>query len=191
VSRRVLVTGANGFIGRDLVARLAGNGWQVRAAARDPGTLRASSGVEPIPLGDLSQAFDWKPLMSGVTHVVHLAGIAHATTRIPDAVYDAVNADAAGRLAEAARLGGVERVVMMSSVRAQCGASAEGIVTERHAPAPADAYGRAKLAGERQLAARLEGSPTSWCVLRPVVVYGRGVKGNMATLVRLARTPWP
>ncbi len=189
--RRVLITGASGFIGRHLVVRLAGSGWRVRAAARDPAGLAALPGIEPVQLGDLAGPFDWTPLLRDVSHVIHLAGIAHATSAIPEATYHAVNAAAAGALAYAARACGLERVVMISSIRAQCGASAEGVVTEDDRPAPVDAYGRSKLAGETSVAAALAGSPTSWCVLRPVLVYGAGVKGNMATLLGLARSPWP
>jgi UDP-glucose 4-epimerase len=75
----------------------------------------------------------------------------------------------------------------VSSVRAQAGLSAERAITESDAPRPTDAYGRAKLAAERLLAA----SSVSFSVLRPAVVYGKGVKGNIAALATLARTPMP
>jgi UDP-glucose 4-epimerase len=186
VKGSVLVTGASGFIGRRVVAHLAKIGWQVRAAARDPSLIPAETGVERVALPDLAHAADWTGLLNGVSHVVHLAGIAHAPGVLPDAVYQRINAGAVGELAAAAR-GRIERFVFMSSVRAQAGLSAERPITENDPPLPTDAYGRAKLEAERLIAA----SGIPFTVLRPAVVYGKGVKGNIASLATLARTPMP
>jgi UDP-glucose 4-epimerase len=117
---------------------------------------------------------------------VHLAGIAHAPGALPDAAYTRINAEAVGELAQAAR-GKIERFVFMSSVRAQAGLSADHPITEQDPPSPTDAYGHAKLAAERLLA----GSGTSFTVLRPAVVYGKDVKGNIGALATLARTAMP
>jgi len=185
VRRRVLITGASGFIGRRLAAALAKEGWQVRAASRDPSNILAASGVERLAMPDLARAADWPALLDGVTHVVHLAGIAHAPGSLPDDRYDRINGQAAGELAEAAR--GVERFVFLSSVRAQAGLSADHAITEQDPPEPTDAYGRSKLRAERLVA----GSGVNFTVLRPAVVYGSGVKGNIASLATLAKTPMP
>ncbi len=186
MKRCVLVTGASGFIGKRIVAALAKAGWQVRAAARDPSLIAAVRGVQPVAMPDLAARADWPFLLEGVTHVVHLAGIAHAPGSLPDKVYTRINTEAVGELADAAR-GRIERLVFMSSVRAQAGLSADHPITELDAPAPTDAYGRAKLEGERLIAE----SGVAFTVLRPAVVYGRGVKGNIAALATLARTPMP
>jgi len=186
VGGRVLITGASGFIGRRLAGALAKQGWQVRAASRDPASLQAASGLEMVVMPDLARAADWAAMLDGVTHVVHLAGIAHAPGSLPDAVYERINADAVGELAQAAR-GKVERFVLMSSVRAQAGLSADHAITEQNSPEPTDAYGRSKLAAERLIAE----SGVDFTVLRPAVVYGKGVKGNIAALATLAKTPMP
>jgi len=186
VTRRVLITGASGFIGRRLAGALAKEGWQVRAASRDPSNILAASGVERVAMPDLARPADWPALLGGVTHVVHLAGIAHAPGSLPDELYDRINGQAAGELAEAAR-GKVERFVFISSVRAQAGLSADHAITEQDAPQPTDAYGRSKLQAERLVAE----SGVNFTVLRPAVVYGRGVKGNIASLATLAKTPMP
>lgn len=191
MSRRVLVTGGNGFIARDLIGRLAADGWTVRAATRHPGSITQNARIEPVAIGDLASPIDWRPLVDGCSHIIHLAGIAHATSAIPERVYMAVNADATQDLARAAAAASVTRIVMISSVRAQCGATADGIVNETRTPAPACSYGRSKLAGEHKLAEVLSNGPADWCVLRPVLVYGPGVKGNMGMLLRLAASPWP
>jgi UDP-glucose 4-epimerase len=75
----------------------------------------------------------------------------------------------------------------MSSVRAQAGLSADHAITEQDRPEPSDAYGRTKLEAERLVAA----SGVPFTVLRPAVVYGKGVKGNIAALATLAKTPMP
>lgn len=183
----VLVTGASGFVGGALVPALAADGWRVRAAAREPDRVTLGLGVEAVASPDLSRPADWSHLLEGVTHVVHLAGVAH-TGGIADAVYARVNTGAAAELARAAKEAGVARFVLMSSVRAQSGASANGVLTEETPPAPTDAYGRSKLAAERAVAGELGEAAVN---LRPVLVIGPGAKGNLAALRRLAASRLP
>ncbi len=182
---RVLVTGASGFIGSAVVAALARDGRTVRAAVRRP-HLSFPGGVEVVQHPDLAEAFDWQPLLQGVGQVVHLAGIAH-TSGADAAAYDRVNRLATARLAAAATQAHVEHFVFVSSIRAQCGPAADHALTEHDPPAPTEIYGRSKLAAEE--AVRASGVP--FTILRPVLLYGPGVKGNLALLARAAATPLP
>lgn len=182
----ILVTGASGFIGKRLIGALGRGGFKVRAAARDPSAIIAASDIERVALPDLARPADWSALLAGATHVVHLAGIAHAPGNLADDVYARINAEAVGELAEAAR-GKVARFVFLSSVRAQAGLSADHVVTETDVPQPTDAYGRSKLEAERLIAK----SGVGFTVLRPAVVYGKGVKGNIAALATLAKSAMP
>lgn len=186
MTRTVLVTGASGFLGRHVVPGLAARGWRVRAAARHPADMLSGPAIEAFTLPDLTAPARWEPLLEGITHVVHLAGIAHAGPGVTEAQFERVNAEATGELARAAR-NRVERVVFASSVRAQCGPAADRVLREDDPASPRDAYGRSKLNAERLLAQ----AGTPWAALRSVLVYGPGMRGNMAAMLALARTRWP
>jgi UDP-glucose 4-epimerase len=185
---RVLVTGASGFIGRALVSALLSSGYEVRATSRSKPCFAPP--VETASHGDLRDGDpggDWLPLLAGVDAVVHLAGIAHTGAGVSATDYDRVNHHATAGLAAAAAKAGVKRMVFVSTIRAQSGPSADHVLTEDDAPAPTDPYGRSKLAAEIALAR----SGIEVTVLRPVLVYGRGVKGNLHALARLAALPLP
>jgi UDP-glucose 4-epimerase len=181
----VALTGATGFIGRHLLRELPKRGYRVRVLLRRPAELppEASGAV----VGDIARPQNMGAALSGVDAVIHSAGIAHAMSGTPEDDYRVLNTEATIGLARAAEKARAKRFVFLSSIRAQTGPTAEGIVTEADAPAPTDAYGRSKLAAEEGLA----GLGIDWVALRPVLVYGPGVKGNMAALVRLARSPYP
>ena len=187
MSERVLVTGAAGFVGALLTASLLREGRAVRAATRTPERANLPKGAEVAALPDLRGAVNWAPLLEGVGAVVHLAGIAHVGGGVDPAVYDRVNHAATGELAAACAKAGVRRLVLLSSVRAQSGPSAAHVLKETDPACPSEAYGRSKLLAER--AVRVSAVP--WTILRPAMVYGRGVKGNLARLARLAASPWP
>ena len=184
---RVLVTGASGFIGRAATAALAQSGYLLRAAVRRPAQPPFVDGVEVVQHPDLSLSFDWRPLLDGVDQVIHLAGIAHAGRGVAPELYDRINRLATAQLAAAAAAAGVRHFVLVSSIRAQSGPAADHALTERDPAVPTDAYGRSKLAAEA--AVRSAGVP--FTILRPVALYGPGVKGNFALLLRAARSRWP
>jgi nucleoside-diphosphate-sugar epimerase len=184
---RILVTGASGFIGRAVVAGLAAAGHEVRAAVRRTPVPALAPPVELARHGDLDLPVDWRPLVAGMDAVIHLAGVAHAGPGIAAAHYDRVNHLATAALADAAHAAGVQRLIFMSSIRAQSGPASDRVLTEALEPQPTDAYGRSKLAAE----AALHRSGTPFTILRPVLVYGAGMTGNLRALMRLAALPIP
>ena len=182
----ILVTGASGFVGRALVTELAGRGYSVRAAMRQPADVFPRN-VEVVAVSDLTRPVEWRALLKGIETVVHLAGIAHAGPEIAEDLYDRVNRLATAELAKAAHAVGIRHLVFISSIRAQSGPSSTHVLRETDAPQPTDAYGRSKLAAED--AVRAAGVP--FTILRPVLIYGPGVKGNLDRLIRLAQKSWP
>ena len=181
----VALTGATGFIGRHLLRELPKRGYRIRVLLRRPTALppEATGAV----VGDLARPQNMAAALAGVDAVIHSAGIAHAMSGVPQDDYRVLNTEATIGLARAAEKARAKRFVFLSSIRAQSGPTAAEVLTETHAPQPTDAYGQSKLDAELGLA-RLG---IDWVALRPVLVYGPGVKGNMAALVRLARSPYP
>lgn len=100
MTRRVLVTGVSGFIGSALVRTLAGAGYFAQAAARNPSNIPRAVGIESASLPDLSGAVNWKPLVTEVDVVVHLAGIAHRSG-IVEGAYDRIIRIATSTLSQA------------------------------------------------------------------------------------------
>jgi len=185
-TKLVLVTGASGFIGRPLVAALLRAGYAVRAVTRRQISFPNSVEVAIVP--DFINPIDWNPVLRGVDIIIHLAGMAHSN--IPDTAYsdfDQINWKATQQLAYAAKEAGIDRFVYISSVRAQVGASARHAVREQDEPCPTNQYGRSKLAAEQAIHAA--GVP--FTIFRPVVIYGPHPKGNMRTVVQLARSHLP
>lgn len=181
----IALTGATGFIGQYLLKELPKRGYRVRVLLRRPSEV--PEGATSAVIGDIAQPYNMAAALRDVDAVIHSAGLAHAMSGRPEDDYRTINTEATLKLAQAAERAGVKRFVFLSSIRAQSGPVAEGVLTEERASAPTDAYGRSKLEAEEGLA-RLS---LDWAALRPVLVYGPGVKGNMAALLTLAQSPWP
>ena len=181
----VALTGATGFIGQYLLRELPRRGYRLRVLLRRPTVVPTECASAVI--GDLTRPQNMAAALADVDAVIHSAGIAHAMSGLPEDDYRALNTEASVALARAAQRAGVRRFVFLSSIRAQAGPVADAVLTEDQEAMPTDAYGRSKLAAERGLA-ELD---LDWVALRLVLVYGPGVKGNMAQLLRFARSPWP
>jgi UDP-glucose 4-epimerase len=181
----IALTGATGFIGRHLLRELPQRGYRIRVLLRRPAEVPA--GASSAVIGDIASPRNMNAALRDVDAVVHSAALAHAMSGQPEDDYRTINTEATIGLARAAERAGVKRFVFLSSIRAQSGPTADRVLTEEDPPAPTDAYGRSKLAAEQGLAEL----GIDWVALRPVLVYGPGVKGNMAALIDLARSPLP
>ena len=179
------LTGSTGFIGQHLLRELPKRGYRLRVLLRRPTSLPTN--MASAVIGDIARPQNMAAALQDVDAVIHSAGLAQAMSGVPEDDYRVINTEATINLARAARRAGAKRFIFLSSIRAQCGPAADGVITEDVEPNPTDVYGRSKLAAERGLA-ELD---IDWASLRAALVYGPGVTGNMAQLMRLARSPFP
>ena len=185
----ILVTGANGFVGRALVQHLRSLGLAVTAVSRS-----ATQAALPDD-HRVARYEDAAALMAGHACVVHLAARVHVmkeTAADPLADFCAANVALSETLARAAAAAGVRRFVFLSSVKVQGERTRPGRpFSEQDAPAPEDAYGVSKARAEaslRQIAAQ---TGLELVTVRPPLVYGPGVQANFAALMRAVARGWP
>jgi nucleoside-diphosphate-sugar epimerase len=190
----VLVTGAGGFVGSALAARLVRDERiELRAASRSP--LPRGHRARWIDSSGFGPKFDWLSSLDGVDTVVHLAGRAHMLRKPPkhpECEFFAINRDATRRLAEQSAKAGARRFVLISTVGVLGDSSSPGKpLTERDPVCPYDAYTRSKAAGELVTLDAAAGSAMQVTILRPTMVYGPNAPGNFGRLVRLVRSGFP
>jgi len=186
----VLVTGASGALGPQVVAALAAAGYAVRVLVRQsPSPGRLPGGVD-VQLGDITDASAVAAAMAGCQAVVHMAALLHIVDPAPAlrAEYERINVGGTANIVAAALSAGVARLIFFSTI-AVYGDSGGQILDENTRPQPTTLYGQSKLAAEQIVAqARCADGQPLGVILRLSAVYGAGVKGNYERLLHaLAR----
>lgn len=177
--RKALVTEASGFIGRHLCHTLKQQGWHVTALARQKCDIEC----DVLVTGDLSGILPLD-LCKGIDSVFHLAGIAHAfgLSAEEQSLYQQVNVDGTRHLLELVNESEVERVVYFSSIKAM-GEVGQECVDETVLSDDNDAYGLSKLEAERLVLEFGQKTNRHVVCLRPCLVYGPGLKGNLLKML--------
>ncbi len=183
----ILVTGANGFVGRYLCPYLAGEGRAVVSAVRTHDVR--GSGRNTIAVGDIDSQTDWNPVLKGVKTVIHLAARVHVFGKGAQALdeYRRVNVGGSVNLARQAAKAGVRRFVYISTIKVHGEESLNTPFKPDDEPAPADWYSVSKLEAEKNLTELCDAACMELVIIRPPLIYGRGAKGNFAKLVSLVR----
>jgi nucleoside-diphosphate-sugar epimerase len=194
-SKRILVTGANGFIGKALCGRLVSDGWLVNGAVRSAKAAQVVSGVTAVEIDGVDTDTDWGKALLAVDTVVHLAARVHVVrddTADPLIAYRKINVAGTDNLARQAVAAGVRRFVFLSTVKVN-GEESWGPLTETDTPAPVDSYGISKMEAERKLHRIAAATKLAVVILRAPLVYGPGVKANFLKLLQTVErgTPLP
>jgi nucleoside-diphosphate-sugar epimerase len=191
---RVLVTGAAGFVGRQLCEVLSGRGYTVRAALRTDISAPPQA-AEQVVVGDINRRTDWDAALHQVQLVVHCAARAHVMGDVSGESdrYMETNAYGTEQLARASLAAGVRRFVYLSSVKVNGERTSGRPFSCDDEPRPTDPYGVSKWAGESRLAAIAAASSMQTAVVRSPLVYGPRVRANFLRLMALVerRIPLP
>ncbi len=192
--KRIMVTGGSGFVGRALLERLHQEGYGLIAPSRTP-LAQAPAGVVNPLVGGLAADVDWSPSLEGAAVVVHSAARVHVmndTAADPLVEFRKANVDGTLSLAKQAAAAGVQRFIFISSIKV----NGEGtdLGHPYHAddtPAPQDPYGVSKMEAEQGLRALAGETGMEVVIIRPVLVYGPGVKANFRSMMSWLRKGVP
>ena len=183
--KKILVTGANGFVGRALCVEAIVRGMQVRGGVRHQCDLPA--GIERLIVGEINENTNWQRALNGCDVLVHLAARVHVmreSAKNPLEEFRRVNVQGTEHLARSAVASGVKRFVYVSSIKVNGEETLGGkSYAERDMPMPQDAYGISKWEAEQALHRVAEETGLEVVIVRPPLVYGAGVKGNFAQLL--------
>ena len=190
---RLLVTGANGFVGNAVCMQAVRKGHAVNGTIRIDGCL--PNYIEPFVVSNINASTEWGMALRDVNAVVHLAArvhVMHETEPDPLAAFRTVNVDGTLNLARQAAAFGVKRFVFVSSVKVNGESTLPGrAFTEADVSNSQDAYGQSKYEAEQCLRKVSADTGMEVVVIRPPLVYGPGVKANLAALMRFVQRGWP
>ena len=180
--KRILITGASGFIGHRLSSALLEKGFALHLASRSGARGQSSERCRSFPIDAIDPRTDWSDALAGVDRVVHLAAMLPGQGSLAD--YRRVNVSGTEKLARDAARSGVERFVFMSTVGVNGNESGAMPFTESDAPRPHDDYSLSKREAEQVLTAVSGETGMETVSLRAPLVYGPGAKGKLLFLLR-------
>ena len=198
---KILVTGASGFIGKNLCRELVKSNRSIKGTVRNLNSMSINNNLKYFSIGNIDSKTSWNNALLDTDCIIHCAGIAHKISKKDEIdVYRSVNTEGTKRLAEQAAKAGVKRLIFLSSVKVN-GEATDKInsntilndqtFTHNDLPDPQDAYALSKLEAEKELWEISSRTNLEIVVLRLPLVYGHGVKGNLKRFMKLINSNIP
>lgn len=187
MTHKVFLTGASGFVGSALLRRLQADEQELIAAVRK-GSKGLPASVRTVQFDAFDQDNHWDGVLSECEVVIHSAARVHVmneTDSDPLTAFRKVNVEGTLALARQAIAAGVKRFVFISSIKVNGEGTQPGQpYTAEDPPLPQDPYGVSKMEAEQQLRQLGQQSGMEVVIIRPVLVYGPGVKANFQSMMR-------
>ncbi len=190
---KVLLTGASGFVGKAVLKAAQQRGFEIRPVFRSLDSAAGQFRAVLVPALDAES--DWTEALQSVDVVIHTAGRTPSSMQGGDdslGEYLRINAEGTLNLAVQAAKSGVRRFVFVSSIKVNGESTAIGTpFTAEDTPSPEDYYGISKATAESELKELALETGMEVTVIRPSLIYGPGVKGNLASLISCVRREMP
>lgn len=180
-NKKIFITGSSGFVGRHLIEFLIRGHYEFRGATRKD-------------YNDISTFAHWENLLKDCDTVVHLAARVHVMkddSENPLISFRKVNVEGTVRLAKVAKAMGIQRFIFISSIKVNGEETFDKPFSVHDEPCPLDAYGISKMEAERELMKLHQEGIFDVVIIRPPLVYGKGVKANFKNLFKIVNNKVP
>ena len=194
--KKILVTGASGFIGKTLCNKLIKLSFNVQGAVRSLDSLTFEYNFKAVTVGEIGANTNWINALKDIDCIIHCAGKEHSTNEKNNLnIYHLINTEGTKRLAEQVVKSGVKRFIFLSTIKVNGESTGNNdqnsIFTNKDMPNPQDAYSTSKLEAEKLLWEISAKTNLEVVVVRLPLVYGYGAKGNLSWLIKLIKLGIP
>jgi nucleoside-diphosphate-sugar epimerase len=194
--KKILVTGANGFVGLNIYKHLIKLNYSVKGIVRNLDNALINCDSKYILVGNIDAETHWDNALDGIDCIIHCAGKAHTMNKKVELdIYRKVNREGTKNLAEQAAEAGVKRLIFLSSVKVNGESTGKSnsvkLFTTKDIPNPHDNYAISKFEAEKALWEVASKTGLEVVVIRLPLVYGHGAKGNLAHLIKIIYSKIP
>jgi nucleoside-diphosphate-sugar epimerase len=203
--KKILITGASGFIGQSLIKSLSNSTRSVRGTIRSRNLFFSDAKTEYVSTGDINLKTNWRESLINIDCIIHCAGKAHTIKSKKNdlsKIYQSVNVDGTKQLAEQAAEAKVRRLIFLSSIKVNGEDTNNNVIfkflnekkkvfSHKDLVSPQDHYAVSKLQAEKALWEISSRTGLEVVVVRLPLVYGYGAKGNLERLIKLVKSGIP